>query len=151
MKTILWSGVLALLALPLPASASLGGDTASVKNDVAKMETTVRTTSGQGYEVHEMKSQAGVAIKEFASPAGTIFAVSWSGPTHPDLRQLLGAYYDQYVQAVQEQRAHRRGRGPLLIHEPGLVMKVSGHLRAFQGKAYLPQLVPAGVRVEDLP
>lgn len=151
MKKILWCGALALLMLPLPVCASLGGDTASVKSDVAKMETTIRTTSGQGYEVHEMQSQSGVAIKEFASPGGKIFAVSWSGPTHPDLRQLLGNYYDQYIQAVQEQRAHRRGRGPLLIQMPGLVVRISGHERAFRGKAYVPQLVPAGVRVEDLP
>ena len=92
----------------------------------------------------------GVAVKEYVSPAGRVFAITWQGPFHPDLRQLLGAYFDPYTQAVQDQRAHHRGHGPLLIQQPGLVVQVAGHMRSFLGKAHVPQMLPAGVKPEDI-
>jgi hypothetical protein len=66
------------------------------------------------------------------------------------LRQLLGAYFDQYAQAVQAQRAERHGHGPVLIQQPGLVVQITGHMRSFRGRAYLPPMLPAGVHSEDL-
>jgi hypothetical protein len=150
LKATIICGILAILAVPFPAAASLGGDVASVQADVAKMQASLQTSSRDSYTVHEMQTPAGVAVKEYASASGKVFAVTWQGSVHPDLRQLLGTYYDQYVQAVQAQRAHRRGRGPLLIQEPGLVIQVTGHMRSFQGKAYVPQMLPAGIHVEDL-
>jgi len=36
------------------------------------------------------------------------------------------------------------------IQEPGLVVQVAGHMRAFFGKAYVPQMLPAGIRAEDI-
>lgn len=142
--------LIALLLVPLPALASLGGDVASVQSDQAKMQGSLRTSSNNSYTVHEIQSPTGVAVKEYASPAGKVFAVTWQGPFHPDLRQLLGLYFDQFTQAEQAQRAQRRGRGPVQIQEPGLVVQVSGHIRAFTGKAYVPQMLPAGVRAEDI-
>ena len=142
--------LIALLLVPLPALASLGGDVASVQSDQAKMQGSLRTSSNNSYTVHEIQSPTGVAVKEYASPAGKVFAVTWQGPFHPDLRQLLGLYFDQFTQAEQAQRAQRRGRGPVRIQEPGLVVQVSGHIRAFTGKAYVPQMLPAGVRAEDI-
>jgi hypothetical protein len=143
-------GLLALLALPIPLFASLGGDVASVQSDQAKMQGTLHTTSADSYTLHEIQTSTGVAVKEYVSPAGKVFAVTWQGPFQPDLRQLLGAYFDQYVQAVQAQRAQRRGRAPLLIRLPGLVVQMTGHARSFWGKAYDPQMLPAGVHTEDL-
>jgi hypothetical protein len=147
-KTIL--GLSAILALPFPLSASLGGDVSSVQADQLKMQASLRTTSADSYTVHEMQTPAGVAVKEYVSPAGRVFAVTWQGAFHPDLRQLLGAYFDQYTQAVQEQRSERRGHGPVLIQLPGLVVQITGHMRSVRGKAYIPQMLPAGIRSEDL-
>ncbi len=140
-----------ILALPFSLFASLGGDTTSVESDQAKMQGTRRTTTGDSYTVHEIQASTGVAVKEYVSSVGKVFAVTWQGPAHPDLQQLLGVYFDQYSQAVQAQRAHRRGHGPLLIQLPGLVVQSAGHPRSFQGRAYVPQMLPAGVRAEDLP
>ena len=150
MNSRILSGILVTLAFPLVMSASLGGDATSVQADQAKMQGTLRTTSADAYNVHEIQASTGVAVKEYVSPAGKVFAVTWKGPFHPDLRQVLGAYFDQYVEAVQAQRASQRGRGPVFIEQSGLVVQVSGHMRAFAGKAYLPQMMPAGVRAEDL-
>jgi Protein of unknown function (DUF2844) len=150
MKLRIIQSVLVMMSLPLPSLASLGGDTTSVRADQEKMQGTLRTSSGDAYTLHEMQTANGVAVKEYVSPAGKVFAVSWQGPVHPDLRQLLGPYFDEYVQGIQQQREQRRGHGPLLIQHAGLVVQVSGHVRGFVGKAYVPQQMPAGVRAEDL-
>jgi Protein of unknown function (DUF2844) len=150
MKSRIMRSMFAMLALPLSLSASLGGDVASVQADQAKMQGTLRTTSSESYTVHEIQASTGVAVKEFVSPAGKVFAVTWQGSFQPDLRQLLGSYFDQYTQAAQAQRTERRGHGPLLIQQPGLVVQITGHIRSFFGKAYVPQMLPAGVHAEDI-
>jgi hypothetical protein len=150
MNSKMLRGLFAVLVLPFPASASLGGDATSVQADQAKMQGSLRTTNNDSYTLHEIQAPTGVAVKEYVSTSGKVFAVTWQGPIHPDLRQLLGTYFDQFVQAEQAQRAQRHGRGPVQIQQPGLVVQVSGHMRAFLGKAYVPQMLPAGVRAEDI-
>jgi hypothetical protein len=88
-------------------------------------------------------------VREYVSPAGKVFGVAWQGPRIPDLRQLLGAYYAQYESAASAARSVRH-RGPLLIQEPGLVVQSGGHMRAYNGLAYVPDLLPAGVRAEEI-
>jgi hypothetical protein len=135
---------------PPRAFASLGGDETSVQTDQARLQGTLRTNSNSSFTLHQIQASTGVAVNEYASPAGKIFAVTWQGSFHPDLHQLLGTYFDQYSQAVQAQRAQRRGRGPVLIQLPGLVVQISGHPRSLRGKAYVPQMLPPGMRVEDI-
>jgi hypothetical protein len=143
-------GILALLILPLPALASLGGDVTSVHLDQAKMQGSLRTSSNNSYTVHEIQASTGVAVKEYASPSGKVFAVTWQGPFHPDLRQLLGTYFDQFSQAEQAQHAQRRGHGPVSIQQAGLVVQISGHMRSFSGRAFVPQMMPVGIHAEDI-
>ena len=97
----------------------------------------------QRYAVHEIAAPSGTVVREFVSPAGKVFAVAWSGPTLPDLKQVLGPYFDTYVAALQQ----RKARGPVSVVLPGLVVQSSGHMRAFVGKAYLPDGMPARRRV----
>jgi len=150
MKSTMTCAILTILALPLSLSASLGRSATSVQEDVAKMQGTLRTSSGNSYTLHEIQTPTGVAVKEYASPVGQVFAVTWKGPFHPDLRQLLGPYYDEYDQADRTQRAQRAGHGPILIQHAGLVVEISGHLRSFTGRAYIPQQLPASMHVEDI-
>lgn len=140
--------VVAAFVVPLSACASLGGDLTSVRDDQSKMQGTLRTTSNNSYNVNEIQAPSGVVLREFVSASGIVFGVAWQGRSHPDLRQVLGAYYERYVQAVQAQRAQRHGHGPLLIQQPGLVVQTGGHMRSLTGSAYLPQSLPAGVSPE---
>lgn len=151
----LWTGLMVGMALagmtnPSSVFGALGGDITSVEADRAKMEATLQTTSTQLYTVHEMHTANNVTVREFVSPAGKVFGVAWKGASRPDMKQLLGAYFDAYTQAEQKQKAERVGRGPLLIQQPGFVLQMSGHMRALAGRAYIPQLVPAGVQVEEV-
>ena len=140
----------AALAPCFPAGASLGGDMTSVRDDQMKMQGTLRTTSIDSYNVHEIQTPGGVVVREYVSQTGNVFGVAWQGRTHPDLHQVLGAYYDQYVQAVQAQRAQRHGHGPLLIEQPGLIVQMGGHMGALTGRAFIPQSMPVGMRREEI-
>jgi len=129
------------------AYASLGDDVRTVQSDQAHMKASLKTTERAGYVVHELQSQSGVRVREYVSPAGRVFAVAWQGPFMPDLRNLLGTYFEQFSQAAKSKQT--RG-GPLIIHEPGLVVESGGHMRSFFGRAYVPQMVPENVRAESI-
>jgi hypothetical protein len=139
-----WSAGLALLALAWPARvcAELGGSVDSVKADQEQMKGTRRITDAANYSVHEIQAKSGTKVREFVSPSGTVFAVAWDGPWKPDMRQLLGNHFDQYVQAIQSKRPRR---GAVSIQSPDLVVESSGHMRSFTGRAYLPQMTPQNV------
>ena len=151
LRLILAGGILLTALTPcFQACASLGGDMTSVRDDQTKMQGTLRTTSHDFYDIHEIQASNGVVVREYVSQSGKVFGVGWEGRSHPDLRQVLGSYYDLYVQAVQTQRAQRHGHGPMLIEQPGLVVQMGGHMGSLVGRAYIPQNLPAGIRLEEI-
>jgi hypothetical protein len=141
---------LLMLALPLPALAALGGDVASVHQDQAQMKGSLTTTEATMYTLHEIKDAAGTRVREYVSPAGEVFGVSWQGPFMPSMQQILGSYYQAFSDAAKAERAVRRGRGPLSIHQPGLVIESGGHMRAYSGRAFDPGKLPQGVSANDI-
>jgi len=54
------------------------------------------------------------------------------------------------VRAAQAQLTTRKGRRPLMIEVPGLVVQSGGHMRSYVGRAYVPEMLPAAVNVEDI-
>jgi hypothetical protein len=138
------------LMIATPAFAALGEDSSSVQADVAHMQGSLRSTQSQAFTVHEITAATGTTVREYASPSGKIFAVAWQGPWLPNMRQLLSSYFAQYEQALQTSGPGRTGRRPLLIEQPGLVVQSGGHTRSFSGRAYIPQMLPQGVRAEDI-
>jgi len=138
--------LIALTGMP-PALASLGGAESTVEADRAHIGATHRLLADPRFTLHELQVPSGATVREYVSPTtGTVFGVAWQGPTMPDLRQLLGSHFDQYVSAA----AARRSRGPVVIQLPGLVVQSSGRMRAFSGRAYVPEALPPGVRAEDI-
>lgn len=151
-KTSCWCRVsfFFLILAAAPSFASLGDDVSSVQSDQAHINARLRTSQTSAYSVHELQTPTGTVIREFASPAGRIFAVSWQGSSLPDLQQLLGSHFQDFQQAVKAQNRRPVG-GPLYVQQNGLVVEIGGHMRSIRGRAYLPDEVPAGVRVEELP
>jgi hypothetical protein len=141
------AGVALLLAtLPGRAAAELGGTLATVDTDRVKMQGALLRIAQTGpFAMHEIRTAAGTNVRQFISPSGTVFGVAWDGPWQPDLHQLLGPYFDRFTQAAQVVRHARKGRGPLSIRDGDLVVDISGHPRAFVGRAYLAPLLPQGV------
>jgi hypothetical protein len=138
----------AALAILLPASsfAALGGDVNSVLADQAQMKAQRRVTQMTAYSIHEMQSQTGTTVREFVSPDGKVFGVAWRGQSLPNFQQVLGSYYDQFINNAPRQRKH----GPVTIQTPGLVMQSGGHMRALTGRAYVPEMVPTSVKVDEI-
>jgi len=134
--------VTCLFVTALPAFATLGEDLSSIRSDQVHMKAAVRVLPGQFYSIHEMQSPTGTAIREFVSPAGVVFGVAWQGPSTPDLRQLLGSHFDEFVQAVQSSSSRRaRGRH---VEAGDLVFDSGGHMRFIVGRAFLHSKIPAG-------
>jgi len=142
--------VLFVLAFSLPALAALGGDVTSVHEDQAQMKGTLKTTKAAAYTVHQITAPGNTVIKEYVSPAGKVFAVTWHGPFIPNMQQLLGTYFDQFAEAAKAQRESGPGHRPVTINQPGLVFQNGGHMRSYFGKAYLPMMFPQGVTKDEI-
>ena len=138
------------LGLAFPASATLGGSSESVQADQAHFKANIRITEGNVFTVHELTTPTHVVVREYVSPDGRVFGVTWRGPFIPEMRQLLGVYFQQYVLAAKAERERRVGRAPLNIQLPELVLQSGGHMRAYSGRAYDPELLPAGVSPDDI-
>lgn len=139
---ILWAALLSQ-----SAEAALGGDAASMQADQAEMKAGQTITAADAYQVYELQTATGMVVREYLSAAGTVFAVAWEGPMLPNLRRLLGDYFARYTEAAQSWRG---GHGHLVIRQDDLVVESSGRMRAFFGRAYLPQRIPQGVAVSDI-
>jgi hypothetical protein len=133
--------------MAVPSFAALGDDESSVPADQAHMQATARSIPGSLYSVQELKTPSGTTVRQFVSGSGTIFAVSWEGAA-PDLQQLLGRYFDEFVTCVKAQPAIR-GRGTHL-DTGDLVIETGGHMRFVVGHAYLRSKVPQGVAGNEI-
>jgi hypothetical protein len=140
--------LLATLLVCSSAFAVLGQDVSSVQADGARIKAAVNVLTGRSYSVHEMRAPSGTAVREFVSPAGQVFGVSWQGPATPDLRQLFGEYFDQFMQAAQA--TPRIYRGVLHVETGDLVVESGGHMRFKIGRAYLRSKLPEGVVAENV-
>jgi hypothetical protein len=141
----------AIVALPASASATLGSNASSVDADRVRMQgALLRIVTSDAYTVHEVQSSSGTTVREYVSSSGTVFAVAWQGPWLPNLRQILGTYFDTYQRTVQGTPGKRKARGSLVINEPDLVVQMSGRPRAFSGRAYVPRLMPQRVQLETI-
>jgi Protein of unknown function (DUF2844) len=134
----------------LPGFAALGGDLSSVHTDQASMKASLKTTAGQAYTLHEIKTPAGNVVREFVSADGRVFGVAWHGPSMPPMQQILGTYFQQFSAGVQAHHAAHVGRRPLNILQPGLVVQSGGHPRGFFGRAYVPGMLPQGVTADQI-
>ena len=141
--------LLALLALPPLAHAELGGLPTATDSGQARVLAAQHSppTPTLDYNTHTFSTDAGVHVIEYLNPDGVVFAVTWSGPVKPDLQLLLGSYFGRYINAVAEKHA---GRRPFRLSDTDLIVESGGHMRAFNGRAYLPALLPAGFNPEIL-
>ncbi|POB00445.1 hypothetical protein C2134_01450 [Chromobacterium sinusclupearum] len=102
---------------------------------------------GGAYTVQDSLDASGRQIRQYVSLDGTVFAVAWSGQTHPDLQSLLGDYFPAFQQA---QRNNRSGRNVLRGQVGSFVVHSYGRMGAFNGFAYDSTLLPAGVTPDQL-
>ena len=141
--------VVAVGALLAPsAQAGLGEPVDSVQRDHAALHgAALSVTPMLNYDLHETTTVDGGRLRQYATRAGTVFAVTWSGPALPDLKLVLGKSYDTYFAAAS---AHSGGHHVLNIEAPELVLNITKHSRGFTAHAHLPALLPAGTAAQEL-
>jgi hypothetical protein len=145
------AALVVVLGFAMPAHAALGGDVSSVETDRVHMNAEVNVTQNHGYDVHEIKAPGGTIVDEYVSPSnGKVFAVAWHGQFKPEMQQILGAYFQQFSTAVDAQKRQYGGHRVLNMHEPGLVVESTGHMRAYWGRAYVPEMLPQGITADEI-
>jgi hypothetical protein len=144
---LLSSGLLCVLLMgAAPARAALGGDPEPAAADEKHTYARMQVVQSPGYTVHELDAGTGTVVREYVGPDGKVFAVSWRGQFRPNLRELLGDSYETYLAAAGK----KWGRAPVTLSLPGLHIHMSGRQRAFYGRAYLPDRLPAGLTPDEI-
>jgi hypothetical protein len=142
-RLLLYAMTLFILLLPMPALPALGEDDASIQTDQeylnAPQNNKIITPQNT---IYEFQTSTGTVIREYLAVSGVVFAITWTGPVMPNLRLLMGTYFTQYVEAANNEHG---SHGHLVIQQPDLIVESTGHMRAFFGRAYLPDMVPQGV------
>lgn len=132
------------------AWATLGQSATSVEADRAKLNGQHQHRGELRYSVDTIKA-AGMEIVEYVSSDDVVFAVVWKGTGAPDLKLLLGEYYEEYRQEVDAARNRSpRVREPFKMKSNRLVVERAGHSRSLWGRAYLPSHLPTGIKPEDI-
>jgi Protein of unknown function (DUF2844) len=151
-----------VFALPIflstSAFAALGGNASTIQADISSLnarmvagtaDTAAKANDPVPYAIQELKQQDGSTIREYVAN-NRVFGIAWDAPAPPNLHQLLGDYFEAFVSSMQVKNNRNPGHRMITIEAPGLVVHEIGHMRSFQGQAYVPSFVPPGVRVEDI-
>lgn len=125
------------------SSAVLGGP----PEQFSTADTTVVSKVMSNYTVRETTLAVGTQVREYVSDNGLVFAVTWSGPFLPELKPLLGKYYE--TMGTESAKAPQVGRSHVAVNHAAVVINVGGHMRSFEGEAWLPAALPAGFVTDD--
>ena len=139
------------LVISTAASAKLGGAMSSVTDDRGRMAVSMKSIAMGRYTRHEMTRPNGGSVREFTNAAGTVFAVTWSGPGKPDLKTLFGPYFSTFQSdSVATARQMHSLRQPPQVARRDLQIQAGGHMGWFHGVAFVPSLAPPGFSIGDL-
>ena len=153
MRVLICAAALVMVLAPaiLPSAwGALGQSATTVEADRAKLNGQHQRRGGAGYSIDTITA-AGMEIDEYVSSDDVVFAVVWKGTGVPDLKLLLGEYFEEYREEVPAARSRTpRVREPFKMKSGRLVVERAGHSRSLWGRAYLPSQLPPGVRPEDI-
>ncbi len=127
--------------------AALGGPPADLGAHVVAARSSTVTTGSATYTMTESTLDSGTTVRQYVDAGGTVFAVSWSGPSAPDLKELLGAYFDTMVAHASGRRGGQRSR--LALRRSDVVITTAGHMGALEGRAWVPAKLPVGFDPKD--
>jgi hypothetical protein len=139
-----------LLALSLSlcsaaAFAALGGAPSTPVPRVLSSSTATAASapaSASAFSESNRTLESGTEVHEWVNAAGIVFAISWSGPFLPDLREQLGTHFQALTDSQQRNNPGSRSR--VSVQQADLVIFSGGRMGAFEGRAWIPSLLPAG-------
>ena len=136
-----------LMAYAGAGHAALGASPEQFNAEATTIVSNV-TAAGLKYLTRDTTLATGTRVSEYVSDNGVVFAVSWDGPMLPDLKALLGKYFDTMV--AESAKSPRAGRSRIAVNLPEVVINSGGHMRAFEGSAWIPAEFPAGFSADDV-
>ncbi|CAG4898048.1 DUF2844 domain-containing protein [Paraburkholderia saeva] len=143
-----WATALAgALCAPSVCHAQLGG---MVPPAPAASAAVVHSLKSGSFQVRTTTDGGGTTINEYSTDTGQIFAYTWQGPTMPDLKTLLGSFYDSWRDGAASAQASGGALHAARVAQPDLVVESGGQMRSYVGRAWLPRALPAGVSADDL-
>lgn len=128
--------------------AGLGAASADLSAQVGAAKSSAASTGSATYTVVQRQLESGTSVREFVDASGVMFAVSWSGPFLPDLKELLGVHFESMA---AQGNGRNRQRSRLAVQDSGAVIVSEGHMGAFEGRAWLPSRLPPGFDVRGMP
>lgn len=126
--------------------ASLNGVPSDTGRKAVVMSQKSASSAAAPYKDLQKTLDSGTIVHEYVGNDGVVFAVSWKGPYMPDLKDILGTHFNTLVSESRKQRGHPQ----MIIKHSDVVIISSGHMGAFEGKAYLPAKLPAGFTANDV-
>lgn len=132
----------------VPCFASLGGAPSDLGGHPTRQARSLAAGAPANFTLQVSTLPSGTVVREYVSPGGAVFAVSWQGPFLPDLRTLLAQYFD--VLTANTARRPKAGNSQVRVDRPEVTIESSGHMRAYFGRAWLPNALPAGFSSADI-
>jgi len=133
------------LLLSNPAFAELGGSVSKDATLIQEQSSVVAVD--QRLTVYQIKIPSGTLIKEYVNSANIVVGVSWQGPTLPNLKQLLGEYFETFANRTTSHTTNHRSAE---LRTEDLVVQSHGQMRNFSGRAYLPKSLPSGFNADQI-
>lgn len=152
MKQLFLYTIAALSLMSSAAWATLGGDEKSVTQDqemlkAQPLDLPTQKNLCEGCRVVAMQAH-GYKVKEFINAGNEVFAISWRGLSHPDLKILLGKYHaDIHSAEAKIHKGRRYVRHPVKSSYVTLIR--GGHQGDIRGRAILNAKVPPGFKEVD--
>jgi hypothetical protein len=129
--------------------AALGSTPANLGPQAAAAQTSAASTGQATYTVLRQLLDSGTTVNQYVDGRGVVFAVTWSGPFLPDLKEILGPYFQTMTAQAANGRA-RQQHSRLMVREADLVVVSTGRMGAFEGRAWLTSKLPAAFDTKDL-
>ena len=136
-----------MLAFAGPGHGMLGGSPTQFSATEPTVVSSV-SSAATSYTLRDTTLLAGTRVREYVSGSGVVFAVTWEGPVLPNLKELLGPHFETMV--AESAKRPKAGRSNLEVRLPGIVINSGGHMRAFEGSAWIPAELPAGFSADDV-
>lgn len=132
------------------AQATLGERQESVDNDQQKMQAKRNNSLNRdGYTIHEIESGSTTIRQYESNQSRIIFGVAWNGRRHPNLKNLLGSYHDEFYGASRN-KARKLGSRSRSVRTNNIAVETWGHMGSLKGRAYIINLIPIGVTPNEI-
>ena len=132
------------IILPNISYAELGGGISTVYQEQKQFNSQTSSSALGNVTVITQRLPSGIILREYMAGDGLIFALTWQGPSQPNLQVILGAYFDNYLNAA------KNAQRPIYSQDSNIVIESSGMMGAYEGLAYLPRQLPVGFSVKNL-